>query len=163
MAEGLPVIGLIANIVQLVDFSLKIIRRINEFKSSTAEIPRSFCHIKTELPLLQETLQQTKKAVDAGSLEYQEVLAPAIENCLAQIKQLNDIVEKTLPASDDSKWRKGKKALISVLQQDAKVANIQKRLRGLTQTLTFYYVATASILKPFTGMINTVPAPWVAL
>ncbi len=156
MAEGLAVVGLVANIVQLVDFSSKILRRLNEFNSSIEEIPESFHHVKTELPLLQDALQQTKKAIDAGSIGYQDDLVPVVEGCLAQVAQLDGIISITLPASGDDRRTKDMKALISV-KQGPRVEHIRRILQGYTLTLTFYYDATASTLRPLTGRYGRQP------
>jgi hypothetical protein len=152
MAEALAVVGIIANIVQLVDFSSKVLGRLDEFQSSLGEIPKSFRHIKAELPVLQITLQQTKDAIDAGSIrdETETALRPAIEGCMEQIRALDALLIKTLPTSIDSRLRRGTKALWS-LHQDAKVESITKILGGYIGTLTFYYAAMSSTLQPLIG------------
>jgi hypothetical protein len=63
MAEAIAVIGLVASIVQLVDFSSRVLHRLEEFQAGLGEIPMSFRHIKAELPVLQDTLQQTREAI----------------------------------------------------------------------------------------------------
>lgn len=52
MADPLTVVGIIANIVQLVDFSTKVLARLDDFQSNLGEIPKAFRHIKAELPVL---------------------------------------------------------------------------------------------------------------
>jgi hypothetical protein len=90
MGEALTVIGIIANIAQLVDFGSKILHRLSEFQSSVEDVPESFRHIKAELPVLLDTLRQTKEAIEAGSIgnETKQALLPAIESCRIQIKSL---------------------------------------------------------------------------
>jgi signal transduction histidine kinase len=121
MAEAIAIIGLVASIVQLVDFSLKVLHRLEEFQTSLGEIPRSIQHIKIELAVLQDTLQQTRKAIEAVSVrnETKKSLVPAIEGCAEQIGLLDHILAKLLPVSTDSWLIKGKKAILS-LQQEAK-------------------------------------------
>jgi hypothetical protein len=152
MAEALAVVGIVANIVQLVDFTSKVLHRLDEFQSNLGEIPESFRHIKAELPVLRDTLQQTKDAIDAGSVrdDTKRALLPAIKGCTEQIKLLDTILIKTLPIPSDSKLKRGTKAIWS-LHQDAKIESIMKTLRGYTGTLTFYYAAASSILQPQTG------------
>jgi hypothetical protein len=58
MAEGLAVVAIVSSIVQLVDFTSKIIARLNEFHSGTNDIPKSLSYLKAELPLVVRTLQQ---------------------------------------------------------------------------------------------------------
>jgi hypothetical protein len=152
MAEGLAVVGIVANIVQLVDFSTKVIHRLGEFHSAAGEIPKSFRHINTELPVLSTTLQNisrdiTKDSVDTGT---RDALIPVVDGCREQIAQLDIILAKTLPATNDS-WRtKSKKAIVS-LHQDDRVENITKILRNYTATLMFYHIAASSTLQPLRG------------
>jgi len=152
MAEALAVVGVVASIIQLVDFSSKVLVRLDEFQSSLGEIPKSFRHIKAELPVLRDTLQQTKDAIDAGFVrdETKTALAPAIEGCMDQIKSLDAILTKTLPTPNDSRLKRGTKAIWS-LHQDAKVESITKVLQGSIGILTFYYAAMSSTLQPLTG------------
>jgi hypothetical protein len=81
MAEAIAVIGLVASIVQLVDFSSRVLHRLEEFQVGLGEVPMSFRHIKAELPVLQDTLQQTREAIEAGSVrnETKKALDPAIK------------------------------------------------------------------------------------
>jgi hypothetical protein len=162
MAEALAVVGVVASIVQLVDFSSKVLDRLDEFQSHLGEIPKSFRHIKAELPVLRDTLQQTKEAIDAGFFrdETKSALAPAIEGCMDQIGSLDAILIKTLPVPTDSRLKRGTKAIWS-LHQDAKVESITKILRGYIGTLTFYHAVTSSTLQalPVTG--RTLPIMYI--
>jgi hypothetical protein len=148
MAEALAVVGVVASIVQLVDFSSKVLVRLEEFQSSLGEIPKSFRHIKAELPVLRDTLQ-TVDAIDNGCIrdKTKTALIPAVEGCMEQIRSLDDILTKTLPTPNDSRLKRGTKAIWS-LHQDAKVESITKVLRGFIGTLTFYYAAMSSTLQP---------------
>lgn len=152
MAEALAVVGVVANIIQLVDFSSKILHRLQEFHSNTGEVPKSFRHIRAELAVLGDTLGQTKEAIDAGFVEdrTEQALLPAIAGCWEQITQLDAVLAKTLPEINDS-WRKRSKKAIVSLQQETKVESIAKILRNYIGILTFYYVAASSTLKPLTG------------
>jgi hypothetical protein len=152
MAEALAVISVVANIIQLVDFSSKVLHRLDEFRSSLGEIPKSLRHFSAELPVLKVTLQQIGEAIEAGSVrdETEKVLIPAIEGCKEQIQLLDTLLAKILPIATDSRLRRGTKAVLS-LNQEAKVESITKILRGYVGTLTFYYAAISSTLQPLTG------------
>jgi hypothetical protein len=152
MAEALAVVGVVASIVQLVDFSSKILRRLEEFHTNAGELPKSFRHINAELAVLKDTLLQTKEAIDTGSVEdrTERALLPAIQGCWEQIAQLDAVLAKTLPEANDSLMKRSKKAIVS-LQQDAKVESVAKILRNYVGILTFYYAAASSTLQPLTG------------
>jgi N-terminal domain on NACHT_NTPase and P-loop NTPases len=154
MAEALVVVGVVASIVQLVDFGAKVLHRLNDFQSSRGEIPKVFQHVKAELPILLETLDQTKVAVEKGSIkeETKKAILLVIEGCQTQITVLDNLISTSLPQQDDS-WRtKTGKAILS-LRQDSKVNKVTATLRTHIQSLTNYRVAALSTLQTANGMI----------
>ena len=155
MAEALAAVGIAANIIQLVDFGSRVLKRLEEYQSKREEIPEAFRHIKAELSVLLDALRQTKAAIDAGSMqdETKKALLVAVEECRVQIKSLDDVIVKALPESGDSWARRGRKALGS-LRYDAKVEKITAVVRGYIQTLTYHAAAS---LRPLAGM--TLPRP----
>ena len=152
MAEALAVVGIVTNIIQLVDFGSRVLKRLEEYQSKLGEVPEAFRHIKAELPVLLDALRQTKAAIDAGSMqdETKKALLPAVKGCGIQIKLLDDVIVKALPASGASWARRSRKALGS-LRYDAKVEKIIAVVRGYIQTLTYHHAA-ASTLRPLAGM-----------
>ena len=130
--------------------------RLDEFQPSLVEIPKSFRHIKAELPVLRDTLQQTREAIDAGSVtdKTKTALIPAIQGSIEQIESLHIILAEMLPTQDDSRLERGKKEILS-LRQDSKVESITKILHGYIGTLTF---STTQLhyrhLQPMTGTIS---------
>jgi KaiC/GvpD/RAD55 family RecA-like ATPase len=149
MAEGLAAVGVVASIVQLVDFSARVIHRLEEFHSDAGELPKSLRHINTELPVLSTTLQNIGRDIKAnlGDTGTRDALIPVVDGCQEQIAQLDAILARTLPTTKDS-WRtKGKKAIISLHQED----KITKILRNYISTLTFYHTAASSTLQPLRG------------
>lgn len=153
MADPLTVVGIVANIAGLVEFSTKVLTRLNDFQSTLGEIPKVFRHIKAELPVLQETLRQTKDKIDHGSIEdsTKAALLPAVQGCKLQIETLDSLLAETLPVAGDSRLKKTTKALWS-MTQDSKVESITKTLRGYIATLTFYHAAMSSTLRPMKGV-----------
>jgi hypothetical protein len=154
MAEAFAIVSVIASIVQLVDFSTRVVSRLDEFYSVAKEVPKSFRHIKTELPLLATTLAQLKDAIDTTSVTdgSKKALVSVIAGCNEQVAQLEVILEKTLPEANDSLLMKSKKAIVS-LRDDSRVESITKTLRNYVGILTFYYAAASSTLQPLTGRV----------
>jgi hypothetical protein len=154
MAEALAVVGVVASIVQLIDFGSKVLLRLNEFQSNAREIPKTFQHVKAELPVLLDTLEQTKTAIETGSIrdETKKALLPAIDGCRTQIESLNILIMKVLPLAGDS-WRERSRKVISSLRQDANVRKIRSDLQGYIQTLTYYHAAASSTLRPSIGIL----------
>jgi hypothetical protein len=104
MAEALAVISVVANIIQLVDFSSKVLHRLDEFRSSLGEIPKSFRHFSAELPVLKVTLQQIREAIEAGLVrdETEKALILAIEGYKEQIQLLDTLLTKILLIATNS-------------------------------------------------------------
>jgi N-terminal domain on NACHT_NTPase and P-loop NTPases len=146
MAEALAVVGVVASIVGLVDFGSKVLNRLNDFQSS-GEIPETFQHVKEELPILLETLNQTKLAVEKGNIkeETKKALLLVVNRCQTQITLLDDLIGKSLPQEGDS-WRKKASKAISSFRQDAKVIKITATLRMHIQGLTYYRLSASSAL-----------------
>lgn len=67
MGEALAIVGLVAAIIQFIDFGTKVVQRLEEFYSKAKEIPGVFRDICIQLPLLIKDLKQTKEHIEAGN------------------------------------------------------------------------------------------------
>ena len=87
MAEALAVVGLVSAIVQFVDFSTKVIRRIDELRSKNNEIPMVFNDISVQIPLLVGDLNQTKNRAERSeiSLDVQSAVLAVVQSCHAHV------------------------------------------------------------------------------
>ena len=72
-----------------------------------------FRAIKTQLPLLVDSLQQVKRQAELGNvdLETQKALIPVIDECLEQVSSLEESIQKIVPVAGDSSWQRSRKAL----------------------------------------------------
>ena len=145
-AEAILVLGIIANIVQVVDFSNKAIERVRESRQNLHDIPKAFRDVQTTLPLLANTLGKTKEHIEAGGLDEEtcKALQPVLQDCQSRIQDLNDIFNKLLPVEGSSKVMRGWKA-ISSLTQDKKVEEIVRLIWRHIPLLTYHCVAAPSI------------------
>jgi hypothetical protein len=144
MAEALAVVGLASVICQLlVDFSTKVVRRLNEFRSSLNEMPRIFREIKDQLALLIFTFETTQSQVNARRIsdETAEMLKHVFNGYLLQVKQLEDIMAKTIPTERDSTLNRGLKALNS-LAHERTIQHIRSEIDRYVMHLTHYHVAS---------------------
>ena len=140
--EALFVLGIIANICQVVDSSKKAIERVKEFGQDLHDLPKAFREVQTLLPLLANTLDKTRQQIEAGSLDGETctALQPVLQDCQSKIQNLNDIFEKLLPKEGSSKLIRGWKA-ISSLGQDKKVEEIVQYIWRRIPLLTYHCVA----------------------
>ncbi|OAL52204.1 TPR-like protein [Pyrenochaeta sp. DS3sAY3a] len=145
MAEALAIVGAVASIVQLVDFGAKVLLRLNEFQANAGEVPKVYQHINNILPVLLETLTQTKISIEAGLIPEgtKNALLPAISGCRTQVEALDTVIGKVLPLASDS-WREKSKKAFASLRQEGKVKKIRSEIQNYIQTLTYYHAAAAS-------------------
>jgi hypothetical protein len=149
MAEALATIGLVSAIVQFVEFSSKIIERLDEFQSGIDEVPQTFRDLKIQLPLLRETLKKTKLHAEAGFIDtdIQTAVLNAVKGCQEQVQLLDDMLVKTLPTTGDSRIRRGFKAFSSV-GQEKDVRKIVARIQQYQVSLIHYQTTPATLVLP---------------
>ena len=87
MAEALAIVGLVSAIVQFVDFSTKVIGRIDKFRSKNNEVPVGFRDISVQLPLLMSDLKRTKERVELHevALDTQSAVLAVVQSCHAHV------------------------------------------------------------------------------
>lgn len=149
MAEALAAVSIVASIVQLVDFSTRVLKRLEEYRSTSLEIPEAFRHIKAKLPVLLDALRQINVAIDAGSLsdESKKALCPAVKGCGLEIKALAEVIETLAPKTSDSWATKSKKGLRSI-RYDAKIQQRTAVIQEYIQMLTWHVIASS---RPSSG------------
>jgi hypothetical protein len=148
MAESIAALSLTASIIQILSFGSRVVARLSDFKSDINEFPKAFRDIKTELPLLLDTLKRTKEQADLGTIsqETQDALLPVINGCRSQAEQLDDMLTKVIPETNDSSWQRKRKAILS-LGVEKKTQAITDTLRGYVQLLTYYQAGSLARLE----------------
>lgn len=83
MAEALAVVGLVSAIVQFIEFSTKVVGRLDKFRSKNNEIPLVFRDISVQLPLLMSDLKRTKDNTELHEvdLDTQSSVLTLVQNC----------------------------------------------------------------------------------
>lgn len=87
--------GIASNIVQLVEFSVRIVSRLEDFGEKHGHVPALFSNIRDRLPLLIDSLNRTKDSTALGFVRtgQDEALAGVVDGCLAQVEKLNMILD----------------------------------------------------------------------
>jgi hypothetical protein len=147
-AEALLVIGIIANIIQLVDFSTKVIERIEGFSQDVINLPESFRNLQIELPLLANTLKRTNKRADSGELDEDtcKAIKPIVAACEEKLKALNDVFARVVPKDGASKAAVVWKAILS-LKKEKEVEQVSAAMAGFVRTLTLHYAEAAGLTQ----------------
>lgn len=119
MAEAVAAIGLASALLTFVDFSAKVIRQLRRLDEDLNDCPPIFHGIRTRLPLMIDLVKKIMLQMDAGLIDKpsQDLMLPIVKSCEQQAQQLDAIVEKAMPHQKDSAWRRGKKAVVSVMQE----------------------------------------------
>lgn len=153
--EALAVIGIIANIMQLVDFADKIISRVKDYSMGDRGIPRAFRDIQTTLPLIGITLREVETQVTKGRIAEEKctVLRPVLNECESKLREFDAVFRKAMREQGESKFQKA----ISSLRQDKKVTEIAQALFLFLQSLTYYHVASAPTLDDIAALLESVP------
>lgn len=144
--SGLEIVGIIANIAQLVDGTLKVIDRYNDFSDKTNNLPKTFRSISVQLPVLLNALNKIGDAIKAGSIpeDSSRGLRPLVEECLNQLTALDRIVAKALPKEGNHGFVRGYKTIASFRYED-EVQQMESVLQKYVQTLTLDRVVSSSI------------------
>jgi hypothetical protein len=140
MAEAIATLSLISSIIQLIEFSAKVVKRLDEFDMSLGDVPRTFRSIKIELPLITDSLRRTKEQAESNRLDKAtlDALLPVIEACYGEVKMLYEVIHDAVPSPGSSSWERRKKAILS-LGKDKKVEKSTEALRKYMKTLTLHH------------------------
>ena len=153
MAEALAAIGLAASFLQLVDFGSKVLKRLTEFQSRAKAVPQCLTALTIDLPLFLSTLEALTHHIENHNVspETRARVLSAVSECQKQIEILDRFLTKSSPQATDSRWRRGRKAIASILQDD-EVEKVQKTLHDRLQVLIFHH--TASLPKSVHAIVK---------
>ena len=103
--DAFAILSIIANVAALIDYSGKILSRIDDFSGKVKVMPKAFRNLNIILPPLGITLEKTRCQIDANRVDGRtcKALLPLVIDCKAQMEELKVIFEKTLPKEKD-KW-----------------------------------------------------------
>ena len=142
MAESLAVIGIVANIAQLVEIGCRVSKRIKEFQSVTKDVPVAFKEISIQLPLIIETCERVSKEncpVDTAS--FFEV----IKGCSEHVEALDKLITKVLPSDQDSSVTRTWKAIGSI-RLEKKAIEAQRILETYKTALILHIGQRQSVI-----------------
>lgn len=139
MAEALAVIGILSSIIQLVDFSAKLLDRLNDFVTNARDVPDAFRNIYIQLPLTAATLQRLSHGIQGNGLtdNEQKALRAIIDRNLELIHDINDVLSRTVPSKSSSSFEKRLLALQS-LRHDKRIQKASEQLLQNVNLLTFF-------------------------
>jgi hypothetical protein len=156
MAE-LAALSVAASILQVIDISVRVAERLNEYRKKEDSLPTAFKHVSTRLPIFVLKLRDTNAKVEDMTDDARRALKPAIEECFNQIKKLETIIDKVLFKPGDKGATRGWKSIKSV-KYDSDVSELDKVIRRYMEAMNYGLSSVAlhssSTYIPF---FNTIP------
>lgn len=139
MTEAVAIFGLVAAIIEISSFAKRLVDRCKEFHSNSKDVPKGFRAISVQLPLVVSSLEQIRGQAESGALGNDSLMSlrPVIEACHEEVKDLEVILKKILPAPDASSWDRNTLALKS-LRFEVEVRKSIANLSGHVQYLTLF-------------------------
>ena len=139
--DPLTAIGLASAIVTFVAIGTEITARLEEL-SDAGDVPRVFRNIQTRLPLIMRIVSQTQENSTNLSPEAKTAFEAVVTQCNEQVVHLKELVAKVTIDAGDSRWRRGVKAALSLIEE-RRVERIGVALRDNVQLLTCLNVTPA--------------------
>lgn len=150
MADPLTIVSAVSSIVSLAQLSAKVLVRLNQYRESCEELPAAFAHIRSQLPLLIEVLDESK----LGGINNEEIgeharkaIVSNLDGCTQQFEKLDGILARLVPENEDKVLKRMEKGMKSIWKE-SDVRGIGKQLQGYVTCLTFYCAWSSSKLDP---------------
>lgn len=161
MTEVIAVISFVSAVAALVEVGSTVVNRLNDFHAKTQEVPEAFKHIKAQLPITIVSLRRTKLDAQAGNVDSatQKALMPATEGCHSQIRRLDDILDRVLPAKEDSSWARKIKALRSISKDKEVQIPLNQIDRYLLRIMLYNTSGTSSVTPQFLSVQQVIMVP----
>lgn len=127
--------------MQLTELGIKITKRVNDFNSAARadNPPRAFKQILEVLPLIISGLKRLEADISTDHVNERDekAVGVAVQGCLSEIKDLDNILDKVLPSAGASTPEKYFKAFKS-LKYEGRIKEIMRTIGHYTETLTFH-------------------------
>lgn len=146
--DPITAISLVSAIVALVDVGSKIAKRLEEL-SSAGDVPKVFRDLRTRLPLVLQIVERTREGAEGLTPEARASVNAVVCNCYENVERLDEILQRVTVGENDSRWNRGAKAFISLIQE-ARVDRISDALKDNVQLLTSLNV---SPIEPRKGSV----------
>lgn len=137
----MAIFGLASSIITFVDAAQNVISRLKDYWESGRDLPKAYANVRNQLAFVVQEVEEMKDEYHKGLIPTGKAmrLHDAIEACNRQTERLNAILDDVIPAPNDSKIQRGRKALRS-LRREKEVAGIQSSIESSKSTFTLYYV-----------------------
>lgn len=155
-------ISFVSAVSALIEIGSTVVGRLNDFREKAHDLPEAFKHIKTQLPIMIDSLQRTRAEAQAGNMDSdtQKALTSALGGCYSQIRRIDDILDGVLPVEENCSWTRKAKAPRS-LSKDKEVRSLLHVLdRYLLRLVRHNTSGTSRALQQSLSVhqVNMIPA-----
>ena len=160
----MDVVGAAANIVQLIDFTTRVVIRMKEYNDARKDVPEVFLDIMARLPLFLIEVESLKDWLDSGAASgltpaHIAALHAFITRCCDVVIRIHKLQASVFVKPSDSKSRRIGKALLSIIK-DNDVAKEWERLQSHHTALLNCYksllTSAASPLPPDSAFASVI-------
>ena len=147
-AEGILVLGVIANIVQLVDASQRWSSQLIDAYRGKQTLTTALQDIVKTLPILTEILRQTQTLITEQELDDDtcKALRPVITSYKENLEKLNNFLERITLGTKSSTTRRIRNA-ISIFRTESEIEKTATNLRGYLPLLTIQHITAIRTKK----------------
>ena len=140
MAEALGVLGVVANIAQLLSLAAETLHNLNEFRSTIDGIPDTCAHTKAQMELTLRRLAKEKEMISEGRFNHEDeaTLASVVDGFESQIKLLLKTMNRATPKAGASGPTRFVKAFKMSIWYDVKLKRIKNTIHEYRQALELY-------------------------
>ena len=134
-------LGLAVTVITLCSYGMAVAKQINEYSSTSTDVPQSLAPIKAQLPLLFDALKRTVPPIQAGRIspESHKILEDVVSECKTQVHNLEALVHRILPLKGDSSIVRTQKALVA-MRSEKKLTIIKGNLQSYIALMTLHHV-----------------------
>ena len=139
MAEAVIAVGFAGALVQLAEFSYKLLKRMINVRSRIApEYAKSFREIENQLPLLLSIVDRLRGRVNTHRISEadEQALTRTVDGCHDQVRRLDTLLDNVFP-QNTSRLQQIWRAMKS-LRKAKRFMLVQKALENYKSTLTLY-------------------------
>jgi hypothetical protein len=151
MAE-LAALSVAASILQVIDISVRVAERLNEYRKQEDSLPDAFKHVSTRLPIFVLALRTTNSKIEDMADDARKAMKPAIEECFSQITKLEMIIDKVLFKPGDRGATRGWKSIVSV-KYDGDVKDLDKVIRRYMEAMQYGLSSVTAQLESMSSIL----------
>ncbi|ORY14269.1 P-loop containing nucleoside triphosphate hydrolase protein [Clohesyomyces aquaticus] len=141
--SGVEALGIASSVIQVVDFGVKVLTRLNEYRNAAGGLPERFEKFRILLPGYITATEQMQNLLDQKEFpdKYRKTLQPIIDRNAEHIEKLDGLIAKVLPMPGTRRlrrvWNAGK-SLTYDEKIDQMSADIMKSMEILSLSATIF-------------------------